>query len=102
MANDELEIGEVVEVNVLFPPYNMQEDFPTELPPGQEDYGWIRAKVDRIMGEGTLIWLVFGKRLKIRELPPGSSFHYDGVYNAIVHKNMIRRLNPLERIAANA
>jgi hypothetical protein len=97
---EELEVDEVVEVSVLFPPYSMTDRFPEILPPGQENYGWIRAKVEKVFDNSKLVWLVFGKKLTMGDLPPGCSHHYVGIYNAIVHRNMVRRLSVLDRMAA--
>ena len=96
---DDFEKGEVVEVHVLFPPYSMTEDSPKGIPAGLEHHDWIRATVDENMASG-LVWLVFGRKLEWKDLPPDASSHYVGIYNCIVHRNMIRRLNPLDRIAA--
>jgi hypothetical protein len=99
----EIVIGEVVEVNLMLPPYSMPDDGPKSMDRRLVDQnrGWYRATVYRVMGHGGLIWVEFGKMLTKENLVGCEHIsHYYGAYNAIYHVGTVRRLSLLDRIAA--
>lgn len=101
---DGIQVGEVVEVNLMLPPFQMTHDAPRAIhikPLGEK--GWYRAAVCRVMGDGDFIWVEFGKKLT-KEVLAGVPHitHYYGTYNAIYHVETVRRINALERLAAES
>lgn len=98
---DEITVGEIVEVNLLLPPYSMTEDGPKSVEKRLDSRGWHRAIVCRVMGDGKLIWVEFGKKLTAENLVGCEHIrHYYGTFNAIYHVGTVRRLSPPDRLAA--
>lgn len=97
----EIEVGEVVEVNLMLPPFSMTDDGPKSVEKRLASRGWLRATVCRVMGDGEFIWVEFGKKLTAENLANCEHIRsYEGTYNAIYHVGTVRRINVLDRLAA--
>lgn len=99
----DIEVGEVVEVSLLMPTYSMVDRGPEEVTDfAAKRNSWFRGRVCRIMGDrNEFIWVDFGRKLT-KEVLWGYDHlesHYN-TYNGIYHVNVVRRLNSLERLAA--